>query len=85
MDVDWDDPTVPALVPCIVCGQTPTHLDAARMAPKMSGPGSVVSATIRHWCGDPGRYMGGLAMSLTNRDAKTAADSWNAWHVKGDE
>lgn len=65
------------LKPCPFCGAGQTVLDTKHLSPTMRGPGTLISATVRHWCAkQPG--IVGTSFSITGREVEDAIDAWNA-------
>lgn len=63
------------LMPCPFCGAGSYDISESRLPPKMSGPGALISVTIRHWCD----HKNGVrrTISVTGRDREDAREQWN--------
>lgn len=67
----------PDLAPCPFCGDAGEFReDEQHLAPRMSGPGALITVTLRHWCPKlPGALQ--VYHEVRARDRATAVAQWN--------
>jgi len=59
-----------------LCGAGETHTDERHLPPRMSGPGALISVSIKHWCAKrPGVVQ--AFIEIRGRDHTSAIDAWN--------
>lgn len=47
------------------------------MPPKMSGPGELISAEVRHWCGRVEGTLSRMNVVMAGRTREDAVAAWN--------
>ena len=73
---DASHPSPTALKPCPFCGGGETVMSETHLPPRMSGPGALITVTVRHWCGPlPG--VVGSHTEFRGRDHASAIAAWN--------
>ncbi len=61
---------------CPFCNAGETTIEAKHMPPRMSGPGELISVSIRHWCiKRPGTVQ--AFIEVRGRDEASAINQWN--------
>jgi hypothetical protein len=65
------------LLPCPFCGAGETRIDEKHMPPRMSGPGELIAAEVRHWCDRSGGALSRMNVVMAGRTREDVVAAWN--------
>lgn len=62
--------------PCPFCGGE-AEISETHLPPTMSGPGALITVTVRHWCGPAAAGIVASHVEFRGRDHASAIAAWN--------